>query len=93
MFDFKYAEFIIPAFVITAVVFGGMILLSVNHARHWRRRYEELTRSSKTPRRTAGWPSCRLWRSWRWAGSSISMPSSAIRRCSHRRWWARWSRT
>ncbi len=50
MFDFKYAEFIIPAFVITAVVFSGMILLSVNHARHWRRRYEELTQSSKTPR-------------------------------------------
>jgi heme exporter protein CcmD len=50
MFDFKYAEFIVPAFVITAVVFGGMILLSVNHARHWRRRYDELTKSSQTSR-------------------------------------------
>jgi heme exporter protein CcmD len=44
MFDAKYAEFIIPAFAITAVVFAGMIGFSLNHARRWRRRYEELTR-------------------------------------------------
>lgn len=49
MFDVKYAEFIIPAFAITALVFGGMIILSLNHARHWRRRYDALTKSSKTP--------------------------------------------
>ena len=44
MFDAKYAEFIVPAFAITAVVFLGMIGFSLNHARRWRRRYEELTR-------------------------------------------------
>jgi len=44
MFDAKYAEFIVPAFAITAVVFAGMIGFSLNHARRWRRRYEELTR-------------------------------------------------
>ena len=44
MFDFKYAEFIVPAFAITAVVFTGMIGFSLSRARRWRRRYEELTR-------------------------------------------------
>jgi len=44
MFDFKYAEFIVPAFAITAVVFAGMLWFSLGHARRWRRRYEELTR-------------------------------------------------
>jgi heme exporter protein D len=44
MFAFKYAEFIVPAFAVTAVVFAGMIGFSLNHARRWRRRYEELTR-------------------------------------------------
>jgi heme exporter protein CcmD len=43
MFDFKYAEFIVPSFVITAVVFGAMVWLSLNHARRWRRRFEELS--------------------------------------------------
>jgi heme exporter protein CcmD len=43
MFDFKYAEYIIPAFTITAVVFAAMIGLSLSHARRWRRRYEELS--------------------------------------------------
>ena len=47
MFDFQYAAFIIPAFVITAGVFIGMIALSLNHARHWRRRYEELSARAK----------------------------------------------
>ena len=42
MFDFKYAEFIVPAFAVTAVVFAAMVGLSLNHARQWRRRYEEL---------------------------------------------------
>lgn len=42
MFDFPYAAFIIPAFGITAIVFAGMIALSLNHARRWKRRFEEL---------------------------------------------------
>jgi len=40
--DFKYAEFIVPAFAITVLVFGGMIAFALNHARRWRKRYEEL---------------------------------------------------
>lgn len=47
MFDFQYAEFIVPAFVITAVIFAGMIGFSLNHARRWRRRYEALARPQK----------------------------------------------
>jgi len=43
MFDFKYAEFIVPAFAITGLVFAAMIGFSLNHARRWRRRYEELS--------------------------------------------------
>jgi heme exporter protein D len=43
MFDFHYAAFIVPAFAVTLAVFIGMIVLSLNHARHWRRRYEALT--------------------------------------------------
>jgi len=34
---------IIPAFAVTAIVFAAMIGLSLNHARRWRQRYEELT--------------------------------------------------
>ncbi|MFZ5721438.1 MAG: heme exporter protein CcmD [Pseudomonadota bacterium] len=44
MFDGKYAEFIVPAFAITAVVFGAMVVFSLNHARRWKRRFEELNR-------------------------------------------------
>ncbi|MEW5687886.1 MAG: heme exporter protein CcmD [Pseudomonadota bacterium] len=43
MFDFKYAEFIVPSFAVTAVVFAAMLAFSLNHARRWKRRYEELT--------------------------------------------------
>ena len=43
MFDFKYAEYIVPAFAITAVVFAGLIWTSLGHARRWRKRYEELS--------------------------------------------------
>lgn len=50
MFDFHYAAFIIPAFAITAAVFVGMIVLSLNHARHWRHRFEELSARGKAPR-------------------------------------------
>lgn len=47
MFDFQYAAFIIPAFAITVAIFAGMIVISLNHARHWRRRYEDLAARSK----------------------------------------------
>ena len=43
MFDFKYAEFVVPAFVVTAIVFAGMVGFSLNHARRWKRRFEELS--------------------------------------------------
>ncbi|MDZ4372471.1 MAG: heme exporter protein CcmD [Phenylobacterium sp.] len=47
MFDGKYAEFIVPAFVITAIVFAGMVAFSLNHARRWRRRFEALDRAGR----------------------------------------------
>lgn len=50
MLDFPYAAFIVPAFAITVAVFAGMIGFSLNHARHWRRRYEALV--DKTPSQT-----------------------------------------
>lgn len=43
MFDFKYAEYIVPAFAVTAIVFAGLVWASLAHARRWRRRYEELS--------------------------------------------------
>lgn len=42
MFAFNYAGYIVPAFAITAAVFVGLIASSLNHARRWKRRYEEL---------------------------------------------------
>jgi heme exporter protein CcmD len=42
MFDFKYAEYIVPAFAVTAVVFTGMVGFTLSRARHWKRRYREL---------------------------------------------------
>lgn len=47
MFAMKYAEYIVPAFAITAVVFGGMIGLSLANARRWRKRFEELSGKDK----------------------------------------------
>lgn len=47
MFDAKYAEFIIPAFAITALVFAWMIAYSLLRARRWRRRFEELSRKDR----------------------------------------------
>lgn len=44
MFDFKYAEFIVPAFAVTAVVFAGMVWTSLRHAARWKKRFEELDR-------------------------------------------------
>lgn len=43
MFDFKYAEYIVPAFAITAVVFTGMIWFSLAKARRWKKRFEQLS--------------------------------------------------
>ena len=40
----QYAAFIWPAFIVTGLVFAGMIGLSLSHARRWKRRYEELSR-------------------------------------------------
>jgi heme exporter protein CcmD len=44
MFDGKYAEFIVPAFAISAVVFAAMTGLSLSYARRWKKRFEELSR-------------------------------------------------
>ncbi|WP_397413850.1 heme exporter protein CcmD [Phenylobacterium sp.] len=41
----KYAEFIVPAFAITALVFGVMTAWILAQARHWRRRYEDVKRN------------------------------------------------
>lgn len=43
MFDLKYAEYIVPAFAITAIVFAWMIWFSLARARRWRKRFEELS--------------------------------------------------
>ncbi len=37
----KYAEYIIPAFAISALVVGALLWSSLAHARRWRRRFEE----------------------------------------------------
>lgn len=50
MFDFPYAPFIVPAFAVTIAIFVGMIGLSLNHARHWRRRFEALSKAGKLPK-------------------------------------------
>jgi heme exporter protein CcmD len=39
-----YDVFIWPAYIVTGLVFAAMIGFSLNHARRWRRRYEELSR-------------------------------------------------
>jgi heme exporter protein CcmD len=39
----KYAAYIVPAFGITALVLGYLIVSSLLFARHWRRRAEEET--------------------------------------------------
>ena len=43
MLDFKYAEYIVPAFAITGIVFAGLVWYALAHARRWRRRFEELS--------------------------------------------------
>jgi len=50
MLDFdagKYAAYVWPAFIATTVVFAAMIAGSLNHARRWRRRAEELGAGQK----------------------------------------------
>lgn len=45
MLDFdagKYAIFVWPAFAVTALVFAGMIVSSLAHARRWKKRAQEL---------------------------------------------------
>ena len=39
----KYAAFIWGSYGITVLVFAGLVWASLNHARKWRRRAEELT--------------------------------------------------
>lgn len=43
MFDFKHAEYVVPAFAITAIVFAWLVWFSLGHARRWKKRFEELT--------------------------------------------------
>jgi heme exporter protein D len=40
----KYAAFVWPAFGVTVLVFAVMIAGSLNHARRWKKRAEELSR-------------------------------------------------
>ena len=40
----KYSFFVWPAYGITALVFGLLIVGALSHARRWRRRAEELAR-------------------------------------------------
>ena len=40
----KYAPYVWSAFAISALVIGAMVVASLNHARRWRKRHEELTR-------------------------------------------------
>lgn len=46
----RYAEFIWPAYIVTAVLFVAMIGFSLNHARRWRRRFEELSGQRRADR-------------------------------------------
>ena len=43
-----YGAFIWPAYGLTALVFMGMIVASLNHARRWRKKAEALTRDRET---------------------------------------------
>lgn len=46
MLDFdagKYAFYVWTAFAVTGLVLGALVVTSLAHARHWRRRAEELT--------------------------------------------------
>ena len=40
----KYAAYIWPAYIITALVFAGLIAGALHHAARWKRRADELGR-------------------------------------------------
>lgn len=40
----RYAAYVWPAFAVTVLVFAAMIGFSLNHARRWKRRFEERSR-------------------------------------------------
>jgi heme exporter protein CcmD len=39
-----YTPYIAPAYAITALVFLGLVVSSLGHARRWKRRFEERNR-------------------------------------------------
>jgi len=39
----KYAAYIWPAYIVTALVFAGLTVGSLRHAARWKRRAEELS--------------------------------------------------
>jgi heme exporter protein CcmD len=39
-----YSAYIWPSFIVTGVVFAGMVWTSLAHARRWKRRFEERSR-------------------------------------------------
>lgn len=43
-FDIRYAEYIWPAFGVTAAVFVLLVVASLNLSRKWRKRFEDLSR-------------------------------------------------
>jgi heme exporter protein D len=40
----RYAAYILPAYAITVLVFAGLVVSSLVHARRWRKRAEALRR-------------------------------------------------
>jgi heme exporter protein D len=40
----KYGAFIWPAYAVTLLIFAGLIVGSLRHARRWKKRAEERTR-------------------------------------------------
>jgi heme exporter protein CcmD len=42
-----YAAYIWPAYIISALVLGGLAVASILHARRWKRRAEQLTRPQR----------------------------------------------
>lgn len=66
MLDFDaspYGAYVWPAFAITALVFIGMIVSGLSHARHWRARTEALRQAAEqaeTPRPPAAAPEAQV---------------------------------
>lgn len=40
----KYAAYVWPAYAVTALVFAGLVVSALTHARRWRKRAEALSR-------------------------------------------------